>query len=136
MQQFDPNRGEKSLLSQPAPSLGKLCRAGSSTGLCCISKQENENHRPCSHPLTQEESPALISSGRKRNIIQKCPFVHSACHYIFCHYSLILNNIYKDEESSFTVMGQMTRKAQHSLIEQEQISSCVAGRCFMGYLFF
>lgn len=146
IKQFDLNRGEKSLLSQPAPSLGKFCRAGPSTGLCCISKQENET-------IT---GPAVTSWHRRKSsldfIREKENGTGEKYHtgmsiYTFClslHFMSLQPHLkyhlQRWRVKPFTVMGQMTRKTQHSsivpLTEQEQTSSCVAGRCFMGYLFF
>lgn len=77
--------------------------------------------------------------GLERSIVQECPSIHFACNYIFCHYSLIANNIYTEEESVLLDNGPNFKESptlKVSFIEQEQTSSCVAGRCFMGYLFF
>lgn len=104
IKQFDLNRGKKSLISQPVPSLGKLCRAGSSTGLCCISEQQNETITgPAVTPWHRKKVQPWFHHGERKWDWRKLSYRNVHLYILlvttFCHYSLILNNIYRDEES-------------------------------------
>lgn len=70
-------------------SLGKLCSAGLSRGLCCISQQENERVIGAwVIPQPQGESSGVFASGRKKMRLEGVTYkniqLYILPHYIFC----------------------------------------------------